>query len=103
MTRDELCEILEDMYPDDWKTMGLYDGYEDAFVGVSERHCRQPLVTYSRIKMLEIKTREQRESFSDNSEDDNRLGAEEDMNYNFDCAFLGDNQPIILNDTIIDF
>lgn len=65
----------------------LADGFEDAFLGVSEVFGRPPLATYDRDKCIDILIQRDGMTYEE---------AEEYFDFNVTGAWVGENTPIYL-------
>lgn len=86
ITRQQISDMFEDMD----ETVLLMDGFDEAFIGHSQRINEPVLAVYSRAKMVEVLMR-------DGMSDDE---AEEYIDYNCVGAWVGERTPIIVNDFV---
>jgi len=85
MTRDELLDLLNEFYCED-HTLTVFDGFEDAVVGVARQFTGRPLVVYDRDKCIEVLV----EQGMDHDE------AEEYFQFNTEGCWAGDSTPLIM-------
>jgi hypothetical protein len=78
-------EIITDMYQD--IPLVFFDGFDDAIVGVGNRHGNDMSVIYSYNKCVDILAKDM-----DYDE------AREYLEFNTVCAYVGDHTPIFLYD-----
>ena len=93
MTRDEICEKVEEMGLEDEEII-LFDGMENAFLGISERfeeHGHRYFAVYSYKKMVSIL----RGRFG---RDMSREDAMEYLEFNTVGLYAGPSTPAILRD-----
>lgn len=86
ITRQQISDMFEEMD----ETVLLMDGFDEAFIGHSQRINEPVLAVYSRAKMVEVLMR-------DGMSDDE---AEEYIDYNCVGAWVGERTPIIVNDFV---
>lgn len=87
ITRQDISSMFEEM----GESVLLMDGFEDAFIGYSQRINEPVLAVYSRTKMVDVLMT--RDGMSDDE-------AEEFIEYNCVGAWVGEQTPIIVNDFI---
>ena len=94
LTRQDIEEIIADYGYDE---ILLMDGFDSAFVGITQRHGLPPLATYSYVLMLK--------TLVENNENDPMTleEAEEYINYNCLDAWVGENTPLIVMDDMVAF
>lgn len=85
ITRQDISSMFEEM----GESVLLMDGFEDAFIGYSQRINEPVLAVYSRTKMVDVLMT--RDGMSDDD-------AEEFIEYNCVGAWVGEQTPIIVND-----
>jgi hypothetical protein len=66
----------------------LWDGFDDALIGVVRRACKPPLALYSASKCVEV--------LSSGGMDEDE--AREYLDFNTFCAYMGDHTPCFLED-----
>lgn len=84
ITRQQISDMFEEME----ESVLLMDGFDEAFIGHSQRINEPVLAVYSRAKMVEVLMRD---GMSDEE-------AEEYIDYNCVGAWVGEQTPIIVND-----
>lgn len=89
-TRDQISELFASMD----ESVLLMDGFEDAFIGFSQRINEPMLAVYSKSKMLKVLV------FRDGMTHDE---ADEYIEFNCIGAWVGEQTPIIVIDTDITF
>lgn len=85
ITRQDISIMFEEM----GESVLLMDGFEDAFIGYSQRINEPVLAVYSRAKMVDVLVT--RDGMSDDE-------AEEFIDYNCVGVWVGEQTPIIVND-----
>ncbi len=85
ITRQEISDMFEDM----GESALLMDGFENAFIGFSQRINEPVLAVYSRVKMAEVLMSRDGMTYDE---------AEEFIEYNCVGAWVGEQTPIIVND-----
>jgi len=78
-------EEIEEWLQDENEEALFMNDFDDAIIGVVRKHTKATLVCYSYDKMVEVLMRD--------------MGYEEAVeyiSYNIECAYLGENQPVIL-------
>jgi hypothetical protein len=85
ITRQEISDMFEDM----GESALLMDGFENAFIGFSQRINEPVLAVYSRVKMAEVLMTRDGMTYDE---------AEEFIEYNCVGAWVGEQTPIIVND-----
>lgn len=89
MTRDKINEIISDY---GYENILLMDGFDEAFVGITERPNHPPLATYSYLMMLD--TLIARDGMSGDE-------AEEYISFNCLGAWVGEQTPLIVQDDLV--
>lgn len=86
ITRQQISDMFEEME----ESVLLMDGFEEAFIGHSQRINEPVLAVYSRAKMVEVLMR------------DGMSYDEADEYIEFNCigAWVGERTPIIVNDFV---
>lgn len=77
------------MFEDMGESALLMDGFENAFIGFSQRINEPVLAVYSRVKMAEVLMSRDGMTYDE---------AEEFIEYNCVGAWVGEQTPIIVND-----
>ena len=77
------------MFEDMGESALLMDGFENAFIGFSQRINEPVLAVYSRVKMAEVLMTRDGMTYDE---------AEEFIEYNCVGAWVGEQTPIIVND-----
>ena len=78
LIREKLAEINPEAV--------LYDGLEDALVGIASRHCMQPVALYDHRKILEVFMRRDGMTYEE---------ASEMYDFNIGCLWAGDGTPLV--------
>lgn len=90
MNIQELKELISELNPD-----ALFiDGFDDAIIGITERHDIGALVVYSEEKIINKLI----EDMDDDGEDEKELMAIEYYEYNILGSWVGENGPLIVKD-----
>ena len=84
MTHDELKELLNELYPDE--EIVVFDGLEDAVIGVARQFSKQARLVYDREKCLDVFV-SQGMTYDE---------AEEWMSFNVEGLWAGEGTPLIM-------
>ena len=89
--REKISEYNEDAI--------IFDGIDEAIIGVGEICGKQPVVVYDRIKCIEILAQNfQHDSDDENYSQENALDdALEWFEFNIAGAYVGENTPIFMD------
>ncbi len=86
MTRERLFYLLQEYY-EDYPEMILFDGLEDAVIGIARQFAKDPLLVYDRDKCIEILIERDGMSFDE---------AEEYFQFNTEGLWAGEGTPLIM-------
>ena len=97
MTREEVEELLVESNPE-----ALFiDGFDDAILGIAERHDLGPIVAYDEAKIIEILTNQMEPDLDDlDGRDEIEVKLEMALDYygyNVKSAWMGESTPIIIS------
>ena len=70
----------------------LFDGFDDAILGLGQRYTQAEGVVYSKQKMREILMSRDKMTYED---------AEEYLSFNTYCLWAGEHTPILLEDELL--
>jgi hypothetical protein len=84
-------QLMHDLADTQELELILFDGFDDAILGIGQRYTQKPGIVYSRKKMIEILMKDM--SWEE---------AVEYLSFNTECCWCGEETPIILDDTVMD-
>jgi len=87
----QIKNFIEIIYPDYIDKILLADGFDDAFIGITENSSGNPVATYSIDKCLQILA----EQFKD--QDDPETDAIDYFEFNVRGAYVGEFTPLFVN------
>lgn len=91
----KITEFIETTYPDYVDKILLADGFDDAFVGITENTIGNPVAVYSIEKCLNILA----EQFKD--QEDPETDAIDYFEFNVRGAYVGEFTPLFLNSYLL--
>jgi len=84
--RDQVAECNEEAL--------LFDGFDEAIIGVGQQHGMNTVAVYDRQKCIDILV----EKFAEDAESEEQayLDAVEYFDFNVGCAYMGKHTPIVV-------